>query len=140
MGTLCRPAHGLSFPHPLIDQVTHCRFGQSAGYPEAFPPVLGVVPKRDLIAAQIVSQIQHVLPKPVHSVCIGIAQGTQELLCSPVDRSQTVQGDLPMPIPHLKSNSMDLHAKQFGQNRIGIPTIDAIPGAICSIGRRRMLM
>jgi hypothetical protein len=44
VGTLCRPAHRLAFSHPLVDQVTHCRFGQSARYPEAIPPVLSVVP------------------------------------------------------------------------------------------------
>jgi hypothetical protein len=121
VGTLCRPAHRLAFSHPLVDQVTHCRFGQRAGYPEAIPPVLSVVPSRDLIAAQIVAQIQHVLPKSVYSFCIGSARGTQKLLRSPVDRSQTVQGGLPMPIPHLEADSIDLLTEQFGQDRIGIP-------------------
>ena len=43
VGTLCRPAHLLAFPHPLIDQVIHRRFSQSAGYLEPFPPVLSIV-------------------------------------------------------------------------------------------------
>src|SRR6202042_569450 len=31
------------------------------------------------------------------------------------------RGGLPMPIPHLKTNSIDLLTEQFGQDRIGIP-------------------
>src|SRR5260370_42289361 len=68
------------------------------------------------------------LSKLVNPFCIGAVQRTRKLLRCPVDRSQTVQGGLPIPIPHLKANPIDLLTEQFGQDGIGIPDDRRDPG------------